>query len=52
MEAKLLAEGTAERERVGDQVQRKAIKDAKPKKKRATKKKVESEDGDEEDMEE
>ena len=52
LEAKLLAEGTAERERVGDQVQRKAIKDAKPKKKRATKKKVESEDEDEEDMEE
>ena len=52
LEAKLLAEGTAERERVGDQVQRKAIKDAKPKKKRVTKKKVESEDDDEEDIEE
>ncbi|KAH6851542.1 DNA-lyase [Alternaria rosae] len=51
LEAKLLAEGAAERERVGDQVQRKAIKDAKPKKKRATKKKAESEE-DEEDMEE
>jgi AP endonuclease-1 len=49
LDAKLQKEGSAERERIGEQVQKKAVKDAKPKKKRATKKKVESE---EEDMEE
>ncbi|KAG9190166.1 AP endonuclease 1 [Alternaria panax] len=50
LSARLQNEGAAERVRVGDQVQRKTIKDAKPKKKRATKKKAQSED--EEDMEE
>ncbi|KAF1833196.1 AP endonuclease [Decorospora gaudefroyi] len=43
---KLQEEGTSERQRVGDQVQRKAAKDTKPKKKRPSKKKVESEDED------
>ncbi|KAL1794040.1 hypothetical protein ACET3X_007461 [Alternaria dauci] len=50
LSARLQDEGASERVRVGDQVQRKTIKDAKPKKKRAAKKKAESEE--EEDMEE
>jgi AP endonuclease-1 len=51
LNARLQEEGTSERERVNDQVQRKAIKDAKPKKKkRASKTKVETED-EEDDME-
>lgn len=50
LSTRLQDEGAAERVRVGDQVQRKTIKDTKPKKKRATKKKAESED--DEDMEE
>ncbi|CAN9431613.1 unnamed protein product [Alternaria alternata] len=50
LSARLQDEGASERVRVGDQVQRKTIKDAKPKKKRAAKKKAEGED--DEDMEE
>ncbi|EUC37328.1 hypothetical protein COCCADRAFT_33421 [Bipolaris zeicola 26-R-13] len=50
LSARLQDEGAGERERVGDQVQRKTIKDAKPKSKKAAKKKVESEE--EDDMEE
>lgn len=50
LSAQLQEEGAAERERVGDQVQRKSVKDAKPKNKKAAKKKVESEE--EDDMEE
>ncbi|EMD95034.1 hypothetical protein COCHEDRAFT_1191784 [Bipolaris maydis C5] len=50
LSARLQDEGAGERERVGDQVQRKTAKDAKPKSKRAAKKKVESEE--EDDMEE
>lgn len=46
LSARLQEEGSAERERVGDQVQRKAVKDAKPKSKRGAKKKTESEDDD------
>jgi len=45
LDARLQQEGATERERIGDQVKRKAIKDAKPKR-TATKKKVESEDDD------
>ncbi|KAI2486368.1 Nfo Endonuclease IV [Pyrenophora tritici-repentis] len=51
LDTRLQQEGATERERIGDQVNRKAIKDAKPKRatKKASKKKVESEeDGDEE----
>lgn len=49
LEAKLQEEGKGEREKIGDQVERKKAKDAKPKKK--GKKKVESEDEDEADDE-
>ncbi|KAF1848349.1 AP endonuclease [Cucurbitaria berberidis CBS 394.84] len=48
LEAKLQEEGTAERDRIGGQVERKKIKDANPKRTRA-KKQIESEDVD--DME-
>ena len=47
-EKELHEEGTSERERIGEQVKKKADKDAKPKKKRG-KKQVESEDEDEEE---
>ena len=50
LSARLRDEGAGERERVGDQVQRKTAKDAKPKSKKAAKKKVESEE--EDDIEE
>ncbi|RMZ69491.1 apurinic endonuclease [Pyrenophora seminiperda CCB06] len=47
LDARLQLEGAAERERIGDQVERKATKDAKPKR-RISKKTVDSEDDDEE----
>ncbi|USP80060.1 hypothetical protein yc1106_07334 [Curvularia clavata] len=50
LSAQLQEEGAAERERVGDQVQRKSIKDAKPKSKKAAKGKVEKDE--ENDLEE
>ncbi|CAO2654368.1 Nn.00g111010.m01.CDS01 [Neocucurbitaria sp. VM-36] len=50
LEAKLQEEGKAERDRIGGQVERKKLKDATPKKKRG-KKKVESEDEDEDALE-
>ncbi|CAA9956973.1 hypothetical protein CFE70_000554 [Pyrenophora teres f. teres 0-1] len=51
LDARLQQEGATERERIGDQVKRKAIKDAKPKKatKKAIKNKVESEEDDDEE---
>jgi AP endonuclease-1 len=48
-EADLFAEGTDERERIGEQVKRKKEKDAAPKKKRGKKQKVESEEEAEDD---
>lgn len=46
LSTRLQEEGSAERVRVGSQVQRKAVKDTKPKKKRAIKKTESKEDGD------
>lgn len=49
-EAELFEEGTGERERIGEQVKKKAVKDAKPKKQRG-KKKMESEEESESGLE-